>query len=216
MKAFCTGCGAAFDENDNFCAKCGSPRQTVTRDAGSAARPGSTAAIPSAPTVQNAPGKPKGKIKKALVTGAALWVAIGLITILGGTCGGTEGSVAVSGGPRGAFTLTPTGCSSMQPYGRFGANLHGDEPNDGALYVTVDHFRGKSIEIEVPGSCRSADGTDCTVFSVPRDRCSVYDAEVDFSGVTVNDVRLVEGRVRLECTLEDGTAVRGAIEFDNC
>jgi hypothetical protein len=132
-----------------------------------------------------------------------------------GDCGSTEGSVRVSGA-RGNFTFTPTGCASMQPYGRFGANLHGDGNNDGAVYITVDPTRGSLVEIEVPGSCRNSDGTDCTVFPVPRDRCSVYEAHVENTGTVVNDVRLVEGNVRLQCELEDGTTVQGRVVFDGC
>ena len=54
---------------------------------------------------------------------------------------------------------------------------------------------GKKVEIEIPGSCRDADGTDCTVFPVPRDRCTVFEAAVHNTGTVVNDVRLVEGHL---------------------
>jgi hypothetical protein len=155
------------------------------------------------------------KIRGFILVSVFLSLGVGLFAV--GDCGGsTEGSIAVAGGPRGTFTFTPTGCASMQPYGQFGANIHGDDPNDGAVYVTVDHRRGKLVEVEVPGSCRNADGTECTVFELPRDRCSVHDAAVEFNGVVVNDVRLVEGHVHVDCALEDGTTVRGQITFDGC
>ncbi|MBX3274137.1 MAG: hypothetical protein KF729_27975 [Sandaracinaceae bacterium] len=102
------------------------------------------------------------------------------------------------------------------PYGRLGANVHADGPNDGAVYVSLDHVTGHRVEIEVPGSCRNANGTDCTVFPVSRDRCATYDANVEPTGTVVDDVRLVGGHVRLDCTLEDGTRVVGAITFDEC
>jgi hypothetical protein len=142
---------------------------------------------------------------------------IALLTWAFDGCGGeVEGHVTVTGGPHGAFTLEPAGCASLQPFGHFGANLHGERPNDGAVYVTLDHSAGKRVELEVPGSCLDADGTDCTVFPVLRDRCSVYDVKVEPSGTVVNGVRLVEGHVRLECALEDGTEVRGQLVYEGC
>ncbi len=122
----------------------------------------------------------------------------------------------VTASPHGQWTFIPTGCASMQPYGPMGANLHGDGPNDGAVYVTLDHASGHKVELEVPGSCQNADGTDCTVFQVPRDQCQTFEVTVDYTNTTVNDVRLVQGHVRLDCTLEDGTRVQGGIEFDGC
>jgi hypothetical protein len=104
----------------------------------------------------------------------------------------------------------------MQPFGRMGANVHGDGHNDGAVYVSGDPVAGAAVDIEVPGSCRNADGTDCTVFPVPRESCEIWEARVVPTGVLVNEVRLVEGHVRLQCTLEDGTSISGAITFDGC
>ncbi len=202
MSSFCTGCGAALDEDDRFCGKCGRPRSEAAASENESAPP--------------APPGAKPNVFGAII-GVALLVVVPLVVMFGlSECGSAEGRVAVSGGPHGEWTFVPTGCASMQPYGSMGANLHGDGHNDGAVYVTLDHVEGHRVELEVPGSCRNADGTDCTVFPVPRAACSTYDVSLDYNGVTVNDVRLVEGHVRLSCALEDGTRVEGAIEFDGC
>ena len=87
----------------------------------------------------------------------------------------------------------------------------GDGPGDAR-----DPTRGPSVEVEIPGSCRNADGTDCTVFPLPRDQCRTYEVDVDFTGVTVNDVRQVEGHLAIDCSLTDGTTVRGRVNFDGC
>ncbi len=205
MNQFCTKCGQSLDDDDRFCGKCGAPRREQSRQVAppTPAQSGSSAAA-----------KPRGAI-----FGVVMLVALGGLLpalMFSDGCESTKGHIAVGGGTHGEFTFTPTGCASMQPYGRFGANLHGDGPNDGGLYVTSDPTRGQSGEIEVPGSCRNADGTECTVFPVPRDRCRDFAINVDFNGVVVNDVREVEGFVRLDCTLEDGTTVRGHIEFGGC
>lgn len=210
MNAFCGRCGAGFDPGDQFCAKCGTPRQ---------ASPGAPPPAAAGSGVVTVTPQPPKKSLAAVIVATSVLPVVGMgafFAFSGGMSGDTEGSMSVSGGPHGTFTFTPTDCHSMQPYGRFGANLHGDGHNDGAVYVTMDPIRGPAVEIEVPGSCRNADGTDCTVFSVPRERCSVFQSSVEFNGVVVNDVRMVEGNVRLECALEDGTSIRGAITFDGC
>lgn len=146
-----------------------------------------------------------------------LFMVIPLVLVVAtGSCGSTEGSLRIEGGPHGSFTLTPTDCHSMQPYGRMGANLHGAGHNDGAIYPTVDPLEGVRLDIEVPGSCRNSNGTDCTVFRVPRDHCSRFEVSVEHTNTTVNDVRLVRGHTRVDCTLEDETHVVGEVVFDGC
>jgi len=131
-------------------------------------------------------------------------------------CGHTDGHVVVTGSPHGDFRFEATDCHGLAPYGRYGANVHGPGHDDGAVYVTVDPLSGTEIQIEVPGSCRNADGTDCIVFQVPEAACAIYEATVENTGLVVNDVRLVKGHATLECTLDDGTEVSGHIAFDGC
>ena len=208
MEDFCRGCGTPYvTDVDRFCAKCGNAR-TVS-------------AAPDAPPTSPEPDKesPELPTKKAgsiIAIVAVVALVIPLLIFVIGDCGSAEGRMAVTASPHGEWTFVPTGCASMQPYGMMGANLHGDGHNDGAVYVTLDHVEGHKVELEVPGSCRNSDGTDCTVFRVPRDQCETFDVTLDYTGSSVNDVRLVEGRVRLSCSLPDGTRIEGAIEFDGC
>jgi hypothetical protein len=203
----CTTCGTPLRDGDGFCGKCGTPTNQTNVPVINAQQ--------GAPPIINAqPRKPKvfsialGVLIPAIAAGAFFFL---------GDCEETEGSMTVQGGPQHLqFTFRPTGCASMQPYGRMGANVHADGNNDGGFYVTRDPTRGTMVEIEVPGSCRNSDGTDCTVFPVPRDRCTTYDIHVEHMDVTVNDVRLVEGHAYLQCTLENGTTVRGRIDFSGC
>lgn len=210
MSEFCSGCGRRFVADDKFCATCGKARSpaVVTIDPAQ-----------STPAEEALIRKVKSSTSVAPVIGMVFLfgLVVPIFLFAGGSCSeSVEGNVAVSGGPRPAFTFTPTGCASMQPYGRFGANLHGVGPNDGAVYVTTDPTRGRLVEVEIPGSCRNADGTECTVFPVPRDACRTFDVNVEFNGVVVNDVRKVEGHVSLDCALPDGTTVRGRVNFDGC
>lgn len=206
---YCTGCGRAYLGGDAFCAKCGKPRAGNTT---------SVQDSTNAPT-SSGDGGSSGKSNAVVATGLGI-LFIGIIPLIFFTVsdfkGDTQGQVVVAGGPRAGFTFRPTGCESMQPYGRFGANIHADGHNDGGLYVTRDPTRGSAVELEIPGSCRNADGTECTVIPLPREQCRTFDTHVEYTGVTVNDVRQVEGYVSVDCTLTDGTTVRGRITFDGC
>jgi len=210
MIEHCSSCGRAFRPDDTLCGKCGAKRGA---DKQSAAQMQSAA--PVAQTTATGP-RPKRSVVRRIVAIASFAIIPIVMLFTLGECGAAEGQMAVSASPHGEFTFVATGCASMQPYGLMGANLHGDGHNDGAVYVTLDHASGHKVELEVPGSCQNADGTDCTVFEVPRASCSAWDVTLEYTNTTVNDVRLTEGHVRLECALEDGTRVSGAIEFEGC
>jgi len=195
-------------DQDRFCAKCGRPR-TVS------APPDAPKIAPTPePETPTLPTKKTGPIIAGIAVAALIPFLIFMIMI--GDWGSAEGQMRVTASPHGEWTFVTTGCASMQPYGMMGANLHADGHNDGAVYVPLDQPEGGTGEFEVPGSCQNSDGTDCTVFRVPRAQCQTFDVTLDYSGTTVNDVRLVEGHVRLSCSLEDGTQIEGAIEFSGC
>ncbi|MCB9592156.1 MAG: hypothetical protein H6719_05435 [Sandaracinaceae bacterium] len=210
MDERCDSCGRTYRPDDEFCGGCGTPRAKPE-----APLPAAAATPTATPTAT--PGVPvKRSIRGRLMFLVSAIIPIGIVIMSLKDCGSAEGQMVVSGSPHGEWTFVPTGCASMQPYGFVGANLHADGHNDGGVYVTLDHVHGHKVELEVPGSCRNADGTDCTVFEVPRDACQVFDVAVENSGTVVNDVRLVDGHVHLQCELPDGTTVSGTITFEGC
>lgn len=195
--AFCSKCGEAFEEGDRFCPKCGAAR--------------------SQPAVAQAPSKGGAGITLSIIL-AVGFLAVPLFLVFSGVFGGgsVEGSLTATGGPHGAFRFVGDGCQSMQPYGRAGANVHGEGPNDGGVYVTVDPIMGYRVDVEVPGSCKNSDGTDCTVFQVPRDKCSRWDVVAEFNGTVVNDVRQYRGFAHLTCVLDDGTNIVADLTYGGC
>lgn len=132
-------------------------------------------------------------------------------------CGHTEGSIAVTASPHGDFTIEADECYGLLPHGTFGAALRGAGEDSGAAYVAADPTgQGRFVEIEVPGSCVDRDPSRCERLSVSEASCGTFDIEVENTGVTVNDVRLVKGHAALECQLPDGTEISGRIDFDGC
>ena len=79
------------------------------------------------PTTIPGDGKNAPNARAAILVVALLGIVpIALFGAMGSCSGETTGQVAVSGGPHGDFTLVPTDCHSMQPFGRMGANVHGE------------------------------------------------------------------------------------------
>ena len=205
---FCGQCGNRFAATDRFCPRCGAKRES----GGEAPSPLASAELrPEAPPspVRNTAGK------AALFVGIMSIVPVVLFMCSGFGSGSAKGRLG-SRGPSGTFEFRPDGCESMQPFGRAGANVHGKTPNDGGVYITVDPVDGTRVDVEIPGSCKGSDGTDCTVFRIPRSACRTYDVKVEFSGTVINDVRQYEGQTTLECDLPDGTHIEATLEYEGC
>ncbi|MCC6622947.1 MAG: hypothetical protein IT385_16935 [Deltaproteobacteria bacterium] len=205
MQDHCTQCGSRFGDGDRFCARCGAAR-------GQAARPRALAEAAPSEEPHRRPRKLGAVITLAVVMAVVPFVIFMCMSFGSGSAKGK----LTARGPSGTFEFVPDGCQSMQPFGRAGANVHGKGPNDGGVYISVDPIDGTRVDVEVPGSCKTADGRDCTVFRVPRAACKVFEVEVEFSGVVVNDVRQYEGRTRLECDLPDGTHIEADLTYDGC
>ena len=157
---------------------------------------------------------PPTAAKAGTVAAVALLAALPMIFAI--ECGSSGGSVRVGGGPHGDFVVAASDCHALAPYGRFGANVHGDGGADGALYVTHDPTSGTLVRIEVPGSCGHASGVGCALIEIPAERCRTFDAAVENTRTVVNDVRLVRGHAELDCALADGTRIEGRVDFDGC
>lgn len=211
MSDFCTQCASPFRPGDQFCGKCGAPRPAGVVMNAPAQAPAPAFGTPSAAPPRKTP-------TLSLLLGLLLPIGIGAALFLGlGDCSGeATGSMRVAG-ERGNFTFRPAGCQNTQPFaGRMGANVYGEGANGGSVYVLAG-LHGAEVEIEVPGSCRGPEGArECNIFPVPRDKCTIFEARVTPTSTTINDVRVVEGAARLQCTLDDGTQVNGTLTFSGC
>ena len=107
-------------------------------------------------------------------------------------------------------------CRSGQQMGFFGAALLGDGPTKGGILVIDDVTRGKLLKVEVPGSCKEPDYEVCTVVDIKPEQCSQFDVKVSLTNTTVNDVRAVEGHMRVDCTVGESGVFKGSIDFSTC
>lgn len=131
--------------------------------------------------------------------------------IVSSGCSSTEGSLTYSGKAFGKFALKPSSCHSGEHSGYFGVLLD-DEEAGGQVKVIKDQ-RGDMVKIIVPGTC-DAEG-NCQSLRFEKEDCSVFDLDVAYTNLTVNDVRALDGRIDLACEY-DGGKTEAHFVFSRC
>jgi hypothetical protein len=200
--ANCPRCGAQVDRTDRFCRACGTE----------------LVMIPTSSPGMEASGQAKQKKKGlfAVIAAANILLAGGLAFFMANKgCSSVEGSLVANGGSLGSFTFTPEQCRSGQRMSFFGAALLGKDRNSGGVLVIEDAVRGKLLKVEVPGTCRPPDYEECKVVEITPDQCKTFRLSVRRTSTVVNDVRLVEGSLKLDCSFKRGT-VKADLKFSGC
>lgn len=200
----CPQCGERLESDDVFCSKCGTRVD---------AQPASAAPGPQ-PIRPVKTRKRRSKLLLLLPIQLAIAGAAAFFVMKG--CDKAEGTLVVTSQEHGDFTFTAMRCGSGQRMGFFGVIVAGEGPNDGGILVVEDPVKGKLVRVEVPGSCEPPDLEECTEFTILKDQCSVFKSSVRNTNTTVNDVRLREGYLELDCSLEDGGTARAKIKFEGC
>ena len=199
----CPQCGERLESDDVFCSKCG------TRLEAAAPSP-----APGPQAVRPLKTKRRSKLLLILPLNIAI-LGVGMFFMMKG-CDKAEGTLVASGAPLGDFTFKAARCGSGQRMGFFGVIVVGEGPNDGGILVIEDPIKGKLVKVEVPGSCKPPDLEECTEIMIPRDQCSVFKTSVRNTNTTVNDVRLREGYLELDCSFQDGGTASADIKFEGC
>ena len=96
------------------------------------------------------------------------------------------------------------------------AALLGEGPDDGAVVAIIDPVRGKLVKVEVPGSCKPPDREVCREVILEQSMCSKFDVTDERTSTEVNDIRLMDGHINIECTFPDDGMVRASLKFENC
>jgi len=136
--------------------------------------------------------------------------------VMGKGCSSVEGGLVSAGQPLGDFTFTPAQCRSGQRMQFFGVVILGKGQNDGAVVPFIDTLKGKLVKVEVPGSCRPPDYEECREVVVEPKQCSRFAVSIRRTGTEVNDIRLLEGSMDIDCKFPEGGTLKGKMEFDRC
>jgi len=86
-----------------------------------------------------------------------------------------------------------------------------DDQGKVVIRVVMDPVRGTLVGVQKKDSCK---GSRCEYVMFDRQECPVFDVAVENTNTTVNDIRVVEGHLRLDCTFKDtGGAVQADLKF---
>ncbi|HSA20608.1 MAG TPA: hypothetical protein P5076_04095, partial [Myxococcota bacterium] len=143
-------------------------------------------------------------------------IVIAVIFFVGKGCGVAEGSLVAQGQPFGDFTFKAVQCRSGERMNFFGAVVLGNGPNDGGVIVGDDPLQGRYVKIEVPGSCKPPDLEVCTEILVDKTKCSIYEPRLERTNTTVNDIRLIDGSLKLQCAYPEGGTLKAELKFESC
>jgi hypothetical protein len=119
-----------------------------------------------------------------------------------------SGSVSSKGGDLGTFTVSPTKCESGQHWQFFGAAFFVKGDDGSKVEVVQDPVRGWFVKVGKPGTKKMEAFGD--------EACKVLDVDVHNTNTTVNDIRVVEGSAKFECTDSKEGVVRGELTFSGC
>lgn len=192
----CVSCGNTMQEKDLYCSQCGRRVEIVPES----------------------PLKPSRKKRSFLliIILAAVQIAAFSFFFMGKGCSKTEGNLVSKGEPVGTFTFEPDACRSGQRMQFYGAVILGKDKHAGAVVIIEDPIKGKIVKIEVPGSCQPPDYEKCKEVVIDPAACSVYDMAVKKSMTTVNNIRLIDGHLRLNCGFKEGGSLQANLNFENC
>jgi hypothetical protein len=207
--AFCTSCGNAFDEGDRFCSKCGAAKPDGSPDP----LPASVAA--ETPSSTLTPEKKKGVFLRSLLAIPIWGVIIWAVFFFKG-CSSTEGTATAKGAPLGDFVFVPEVCKSGEHESFRGVFLLGADEHAGGIKAISDERDGDFLDFEVPGSCSGPDNEDCTVVRVEPSMCETFKLRVKNTNSFVNEIRLLDGSLELDCTFEQGGSLVADVRFESC
>lgn len=129
--------------------------------------------------------------------------------------GTVSGTLAATGEAE-TWTLESGTCYSGQRENYFGVIGYGPEGSGLAVKLVKDQLKGWAAVINVPKTCATvAESGGCKARVLTAADCDVFEASVERTNTTVNDVRLLDGRLRLDCKGDD-VHIKGALVFDGC
>lgn len=207
MMAFCMACGARIGEGARFCAACG--KEVPAGEGGSEGE-------------ARASGGSRRSFNIGCVTALALpIVAAGVVlalTLGRGGCSSVQGRVEAHGKPLGDYVVAPTLCQSGEHQSFFGVTIFAGEDAPGTLIVVDDPVRGRMVRAVVDGSCRSEGdgGHVCSYVGLEQAGCSRFEMAIKPTNTSVNDVRLIDGRLAIDCKLPEGGTLSADLTFEDC
>jgi hypothetical protein len=135
------------------------------------------------------------------------------ILLIGDSTGEVKGEIRGSGPLVGDFTFKPDACGSGQSDGFLGVFLGAVDRSDARVKVFKDPLYGEVVLLQVPDSC---DGPRCKQVILKGESCAEFAVRIEKTNTTINDVRVLDGELHLECALASGDKISGDVRFEGC
>jgi hypothetical protein len=121
-----------------------------------------------------------------------------------------------STGETGTWVLDKGLCRSGEREHYSGAIAVGPEGSGIAVKLVKDPIKGWNAVINIADSCKAkAEKGGCQAVVLTSSDCKTLDVELGPTNTTVNDVRVVEGKLTIDC--KSGTStIKGQLTFDYC
>ena len=157
----------------------------------------------------------RGKVISFLGAGIGIAVAVVAVTFgaVGGSCSSVEGKFVAKGEPLSKFTMRPTECRSGPRKNVHGVMLLSEKKKKQAIKILEDPTKGMVVQVQIPSSCKN---NRCKFVTFGEDACDTFDVEVNRTNTTVNDIRLLEGHLRIKCKFDEGGSAKAKLEFSRC
>ncbi len=155
----------------------------------------------------------------ALIIVVSILAVIGAVVFAFGS-GSVKGEIHARGKPWGTWSMKPTACYSGQHQGFFGVwvapelkKAGGREGFQGGIKLMKTPMEEWAVYVESPLECESF---KCKLYELPRAGCRVHDVDVRNTHNSINDIFVVEGHAKLDCSTPEGGALTLNLEFDGC
>jgi hypothetical protein len=127
--------------------------------------------------------------------------------------GAVTGELSGSGPLLGELNFQADACCSGQPDGFLGVYVGSTGRSDARLKAFEDPIHGSLVLLQVPGSC---EGPRCKQVMLSAETCAQFAVRIRRTNTTINDVRVLEGELRLDCALASGDRIVGGLHFEGC
>jgi hypothetical protein len=121
-----------------------------------------------------------------------------------------------SNGEAGTWVLEQGTCYSGQREQYHGVIGIGPDGTGIAVKLVKDGVRGWSAVINHAESCKtSAEKQKCNAIVLTATNCTTLDVDLENTNTTINDIRVVEAKLRMDCSSAAGS-IKGTLAFERC
>jgi hypothetical protein len=129
---------------------------------------------------------------------------------------GTVTGKLESKGDAGDWVLTQGTCYSGQREQYMGMIAYGPDGTGISIKLVKDAVRGWSAVINRADTCKSElEKGGCRAIVLAANNCAALDVDHTTTNTTINDVRAIDGKLRIDCSTDTGS-IKGELTFERC